>query len=121
MCVDFVKQTTGHLNSMKRNYETGYQQCTHDVTAILHKSPEISFCERQKFVNQLSIATNRRFQPYRSPKTHHTIVNDWFNRCGGSKDNKSLPDSASERSNTSSPSSSFDEHSDRSSSLWRPW
>lgn len=124
MCVDFVRQTSGQLNSIKRNYETGYQQCTQDVTTCLHKTPEISHLERQQLLNQLSTATNRRFQPYRPPKSHHTIVNEWFHRCGGSKD-KSLPDSSSERSNTSSPSSSFDENSERSSSsassLWRPW
>jgi hypothetical protein len=121
MCVEFVKQTNGHLNSIKQNYELGYQQCTNDVATFLNKTPEISFLDRQQILNQLSTATNRRFQPYRQPKSHHSIVNDWFNRCGGKQ--KSLPDSsASERSNTSSPSSSFDDNSDRSSSsLWRPW
>jgi hypothetical protein len=120
MCVEFVKQTNGHLNTIKRNYELGYQQCTNDVAVFLNKTPEISFLERQQLLNQLSTASNRRYQPYQLPKSHHSIVNEWFNRCGG-KD-KSIPDSSSsERSNTSSPSSSFDDHSDRSSSLWRPW
>ncbi len=116
MCVDFVKQTNGHLNNVKRNFELGYQQCTNDVATFLNKTPEISFLQRQQLLNQLSVSNNRRYQPYRPPKSHHTIVNDWFNRCGG-KDS-----SCSERSNASSPSSSsFDDHSDRSSSLWRPW
>jgi len=121
MCVEFVKQTNGHLNSIKQNYELGYQQCTNDVATFLNKTPEISFIDRQQLLNQLSTATNRRFQPYRPPKTHHSIVSEWFNRCGGKQ--KSLPDSSSsERSNASSPSSSsFDDNSERSSSLWRPW
>jgi hypothetical protein len=120
MCVEFVKQTNGHLNSIKRNYELGYQQCTNDVAIFLNKTPEIPFIDRQQLLNQLSTATNRRFQPYRQLKSHHSIVNEWFNRCGGKQ--KSLPDSSSsERSNTSSPSSSFDDNSERSSTLWRPW
>lgn len=120
MCVDFVKQTNGHMNAIKRNYELGYQQCTNDVTTFLNKTPEVPFLERQQLLNQLSTASNRRYQPYRQPKSHHSVVSDWFNRCGGKE--KSLPDSSSERSNTSSPSSSsFDDHSERSSSLWRPW
>jgi len=121
MCVEFVKQTNGHLNSIKQNYELGYQQCTNDVATFLNKTPEISFIDRQQLLNQLSTATNRRFQPYRPLKTHNSIVSEWFNRCGGKQ--KSLPDSSSsERSNASSPSSSsFDDTSERSSSLWRPW
>ncbi len=121
MCVEFVKQTNGHLNTIKQNYELGYQQCTNDVATFLNKTPEISFLERQQLLNKLSTGTNRRYQPYRQPKSHHTIVDEWFNRCGGGKE-KSLHDSSSsERSNTSSPSSSFDDNSERSSSLWRPW
>lgn len=122
MCVEFVKQTNGHVNTIKRNYDQGYQQCTNDVTTFLNQTPELSFLERQQLLNQLTTTSNRRYQPYRPPKSHHSIVNDWFNRCGGGKE-KSLPDcSSSERSNTSSPSSSScDDHSDRSSSLWRPW
>jgi hypothetical protein len=121
MCVEFVKQTNGQLNSIKRNYELGYQQCTNDVATFLNTVPEISFIERQHLLNNLSTSHNRRFQPYRPPKSHRSIVDDWFNRCGGKQ--KSLPDSSSsERSNASSPSSSsFDDNSERSSSLWRPW
>lgn len=123
MCVDFVKQTNGHLNLVKHNYELGYQQCTNDVSSFLNTIPEISFSERQNLLNRLSSTTNRRFHPYRKSTSHHLIVNEWFNRCGGKQ--KSLPDSSSsERSNTSSPtSSSLDDNSERlsSSSLWRPW
>ena len=120
MCVDFVKQTNGHLNSIKRNYELGYQQCTTDVATFLSTIPEITFIERQNLLNHLSTANNRRFHPYRQSTSHYSIVNEWFNRCGGKQ--KSLADtSSSERSNTSSPSLSFDEPSERSSSLWRPW
>lgn len=119
MCVEFVKQTNGHLNKVKRNYEQGYQQCTNDVTTFLTTTPEISLAERQNVVQHLTSASSRRYQPYRPPTSHHSIVNEWFTRCGGKQ--KSLPDSsASERSNASSPSS-CDEHSERSSSLWRPW
>ncbi|CAF1012263.1 unnamed protein product [Adineta steineri] len=121
MCVEFVKQTNGHLNKVKRNYEQGYQQCTNDVTTFLNTMPEVSFIDRQNLINHLSTTNNRRFHPYRPSTSHHSIVNDWFSRCGGKQ--KSLPDtSSSERSNTSSPSSSsFDDSSERSSSLWRPW
>ncbi|CAF1601837.1 unnamed protein product [Rotaria magnacalcarata] len=122
MCVDFVKQTNGHLNSMKHNYELGYQQCTTDAANFLNTITEISFVERQHLLNHLSTANNRRFHPYRKSTSHHSIVNEWFNRCGGKQ--KSLADSSSssERSNTSSPSSSsLDDNSERSSTLWRPW
>ncbi|CAF2435004.1 unnamed protein product [Rotaria sp. Silwood2] len=119
MCVDFVKQTNVHLNSIKHNYELGYQQCTNDITTFLNTIPEISFIQRQHLLKHLSTSNNRRFHPYRQTTSHHSIVNEWFNRCGGGKQ-KSLPDSSSERSNTSSPSS-FDDNSERSSSLWRPW
>ena len=54
MCVDFVKQTNGHLNSIKRNYELGYQQCTNDVATYLNTIPDISFIERQHLLNHLS-------------------------------------------------------------------
>ena len=118
MCLDFVKQTNRQVNSIKQNYELGYQQCTNDAANFLNTTPEISFHERQRLLNHLSTANSRRFQPYRQTSVNNSIVNDWFNRCGGKQ--KSLPDSSSsERSNTSSPSSSLDDHSERS--LWRPW
>ncbi|UJR27055.1 hypothetical protein I4U23_008359 [Adineta vaga] len=123
MCVEFVKQTNGRLNKIKQNFEQGYQQCTNDVTTFLNSTPEISYIERQNLLHQLSIANNRRYQPYRPPtNSHHSIVNEWFTRCGGKRKSlpNSSPSSSSERSNTSSPSS-FDDHSERSSSLWRPW
>jgi hypothetical protein len=128
MCVDFVKQSHGHLKNVKQNYEQGYQQCTNDVNTFLHGVPEVSIVERQRLLNHLSTASNRRYQPYRVNNSHHTIVNEWFHRCGSSGKQTSLIDSSSsERSNTSSPTS-IDDCSERSStssslssSLWRPW
>jgi hypothetical protein len=126
MCVDFVKQTNGHLNTIKQKYEMGYQQCTTDVATFLHATPEIPIVERQRLLNHLSTGNNRRYQPYRVSANHHSIVNDWFHRCGGGKQKNLADCSASERSNTASPSSSLDDHSEHlssssSSSLWRPW
>lgn len=120
MCVEFVKQTNERMNKTQQNYEQGYQQCTNDVATFLNSTPEISYLERQNLLRHLSSANSRRYQPYRPPTktSRHSIVNEWFTRCGGKQ--KSLPDSSSERSNASSPSS-IDEHSERSSSLWRPW
>ncbi|CAF1143439.1 unnamed protein product [Adineta ricciae] len=120
MCVEFVKQTNERMNRTQQNYEQGYQQCTNDVATFLNSTPEISYLERQNLLRHLSSANSRRYQPYRPSTTasRHSIVNEWFTRCGGKQ--KSLPDSSSERSNASSPSS-IDEHSERSSSLWRPW
>ena len=131
MCVEFVKQRTESMKTLKQNYDIGYQQCMNDVGKFLQTTPDIPNMERQRLLTHLSSGNNnRRYQPYRtSTNSHHTIVNEWFHRCGASNGPSQsqhqplIDSSSSERSNTSSPSS-IDDHSERSvssSSLWRPW
>lgn len=123
MCVDFVKQRTQNVKTIKQNYEHGYQQCLQDVGKYVQTTSDISTVDRQRLLNQLSNVHHRRYQPYRTTSNNHqSIVNEWFHRCGASSPKQQTTiDSSSERSDTSTPSS-IDDHSERSSSsLWRPW
>ncbi|CAF0808621.1 unnamed protein product [Didymodactylos carnosus] len=119
MCVDFVKQINSRLNSMKRNYELGYQRCTNEISNFLMSVPGMTPVQRQRLLSQLRSSTTHRFSPYEQRPTttttttnhhfqqlpHETVINDWLNRCGGIQETKLASPSPYSTMSTSTSSS----------------